>query len=459
MSATLIRRASVVVTMDEARRVLRDVDVLVEGSSIKAVGPDLLVKPGTEVVNGHDRVVLPGFVNTHHHLYQTLTRAVPHVQDAKLFDWLTALYEVWRHLDAEAAYASAAVWLEELALTGCTLAADHFYLFPASQPDTIFDETVRAARHLGIRFAPTRGSMSRGRSKGGLPPDDTVQTEEAILADYDRVVDKHHDGGPASMCRVGLAPCSPFSVTEDLMRQTALYARDRGLRLHTHLAETKDEEAFCLEAHGVRPLGLMERLGWLGEDVWFAHGVHFDDAELDLLGATNTGIAHCPVSNLRLGSGIARVPDLLERGVRVGLAVDGSASNDASNMLRELQVAMLVHRVGTAVDAMPAMQVYEMATRHGASILGFDQAGVIAPGRLADLIMYRMDDLSYAGSRSDPAAALLFCGRNQTVDANMVNGRFIVRNGRVLNMDMETIVARVDVKSRMMLESAGVWPG
>jgi 8-oxoguanine deaminase len=458
MARILIKDILALETGDPAVGTLYGVDLLVDGARVARIAKDIPVEDDMEVINGAIRVVTPGFVNTHHHLYQTLTRAVPFVQDAKLFDWLVGLYEVWRHLTEEGAYVSAVIGLAELALTGCTTAADHFYLFPSSQSNEILDRTIEAARDLGVRFAPTRGSMSRGRSSGGLPPDDTVQTEAAILADYERVVAKWHDDGPESMCRVALAPCSPFSVTEELMRDTAIYARKHGLRMHTHLAETLDEEAFCLEQHGVRPLGLMERLGWLGEDVWFAHGVHFNDAELDLLAKTKTGIAHCPVSNLRLGSGIARVPEMLERGIPVGLAVDGSASNDASNMLKELQIAMLIHRVGTGVSSMPARDVLRMATSGGAGILGFEEAGVLAEGKLADLVFWRMDDVSYAGAMSDPVAALLFTGRNQTVDGNIVNGKWVVKNGQITNMDLSTHLRRANELSRGMIEAAGKWP-
>jgi cytosine/adenosine deaminase-related metal-dependent hydrolase len=452
----LLRNCLAIATADPEGRVLRNADLLIEGARIARIGRELPVEPDMDVVDGRNRVVLPGLVNTHHHLYQTLTRAVPTVQNAKLFDWLVGLYEIWRGIDAEAAYVSAVIGLAELALTGCTASADHFYLFPNRQPDTIWDSTLRAAREVGVRFAPTRGSMSRGRSKGGLPPDDVVQDEAAILKDYDRVLGAWHDPTPESRCRVGLAPCSPFSVSEDLMLETARYARRHGLRLHTHLAETLDEEAFCLKEYGARPLALMERLEWVGPDVWFAHGVHFNDAELGVLARTGTGVAHCPVSNLRLGSGIARVPAMLERGVNVGLAVDGSASNDASNLLRELQVALLVHRVGTAVDAMPPARVLEMATVNGARMLGFAEAGVLAEGRLADVAFWRVDDVAYAGALSDPLGALLLCGRNQTVDGSIVNGQWVVRDGRLLTVDLPRFTARANEISNDLLRRAGV---
>lgn len=458
-----IQKARAVVTMDPAVGVLEDADVLVVGNTIRAVGRDLagnhdlgeLAWEAAEVVPGEDRIVLPGFVNTHHHLTQTLTRALPRVQDAKLFDWLIDLYEVWAELTHEGAYVAARVGLGELLLTGCTTAADHFYLFPQGQGDAIIDETVRAAAELGIRFHPTRGAMSRGRSQGGLPPDSCVQTEAAILKDYERFTDRFHDPRPLSMCRVGLAPCSPFSVTTELLRDTAIYARERGLRCHTHLAETLDEETFCLDTHCLRPLEYMESVGWVGPDIWFAHGVHFNDAEIRRLGETKTGIAHCPVSNLRLGSGIARVPELRAAGVPVGLAVDGSASNDASNMMRELRTALLVHRVGTDVEAMPAMDVLDMATRGGAAVLGRDDVGMLRPGMAADLAVFRTDEIGYAGAGHDPVAALLFCGTTSRTDLTIVNGRVVVRGGRLVTCrDERELVHKANAVAEAMVERA-----
>jgi cytosine/adenosine deaminase-related metal-dependent hydrolase len=467
-SILYITNARAVVTMDPAVGVLENADVLVVGDTIRAVGRDLAKDPqlgelaweAAEVVSGEDRVVLPGFVNTHHHLTQTLTRALPRVQDAKLFDWLVDLYDVWAELTPDGAYVAARVGLGELLLTGCTTAADHFYLFPQRFGDDIIDETVRAAAELGIRFHPTRGSMSRGRSHGGLPPDSCVQTEAAILKDYDRFVDRFHDPAPRSLCRVALAPCSPFSVTTELMRDTAIYARERGLRCHTHLAETLDEERFCLELHGLRPLAYMESVGWVGADIWFAHGVHFDPAEIALLGRTKTGIAHCPVSNLRLGSGIAHVPALRAAGVPVGLAVDGSASNDASNMLRELRTALLVHRVGTDVEAMPALDVFDMATRGGAAVLGRDDVGMLRPGMAADLAVFRVDELGYAGAGHDPVAALLFCGTTSRTDLTIVNGRVVVRDGRLVAVpDERELVRRANAIAAAMVDGASAKTG
>ena len=433
-------------------------DLLIDGKAIEAVGPGvaaaLEARPDVdEVLDCSTCVVLPGFVNTHHHMYQTLTRVLPAVQDSKLFDWLLSLYEVWREIHPEAVHTSALVAMGELLLTGCTTSSDHFYLFPQSAPFDLLDQTMRAGVEIGMRFHPTRGSMSRGRSAGGLPPDDCVQTEDAILKDCERVVAQWHDPGRFSMCRVGLAPCSPFSVTEDLLRQSAVMAREKGLRLHTHLAETLDEEEYCLEAHGCRPLELMARLGWLGDDVWYAHGIHFDDGEIDRLQATGTGVAHCPTSNLRLGSGRCRLPELLLKGVPVGLGVDGSASNDASNMLREVQQAFLVHREMDA-SRTSARKILRVATRGGAQVLGRDDIGQLAPGMAADVVLYDVAEIGFAGAMHDPVAALVFCGTSGRVHTSFVNGKAVVREGRLCFADERGLFWRTAELARGMTDAA-----
>ncbi len=435
----LIENALRVVTMDDDGRELEQGHVVIEDRAIAAVTAERPEGEFDRVIDASGCVVLPGFLNTHHHLYQTMQRVVPFVQDAKLFDWLLGLYEIWRELSAEAVNISAQVGMGELLLSGCTTVADHFYLFPSSQPGSLLDETIRAAQTLGVRFHPTRGSMSLGKSQGGLPPDDVVQSEAVILEDSLRVIEAFHDAGRFSMCRVGLAPCSPFSVTEQLMVQTAEMARQHGVRLHTHLAETLDEEAFCIEKVGLRPLAYMEKVGWVGDDVWFAHGVHFDDAELDLLARTRTGVAHCPTSNLRLGSGIARVPEMVERGVPVGLAVDGSASNDGSNMLAEIRLACQVHRVGTGVEAMPARRALWLATRGSARVLGRDDLGQLAPGMGADLAIFDLDDLSYAGAMHDPVAALVMCQGPARARTVLVDGKLVVDAGKLLDVDTRAL--------------------
>ena len=457
MPCKLIRNALAVVTMDDAGSEVPGGDVLVRDGVIAAVGLglDAPVGEACEVIDATGKVVLPGLVNTHHHLYQTLTRNLPRVADAKLFDWLVELYEVWRGLDEDAVEAGALVGVAELLLTGCTSTTDHFYVFPSGAPGDLLDRTIEAAAVLGIRFHPTRGSMSRGRSLGGLPPDDVVQGEDAILADCERVLARWHDPSRFSMCRVGLAPCSPFSVTTDLLRRTADLARAAGVRMHTHLAETLDENEFCLSAVGMRPLAYMESVGWLGPDVWYAHGVHFTDSELDVLARTGTAIAHCPSSNMRLGSGTARVPDMVARRVTVGLAVDGSASNDSSSMVREMTHCMLVNRVAWGVDRMPARTVLRVATRGGARLLGREDAiGSIEPGKAADIAIFDLSEVGFAGATFDPAAAILFCGTLGRADTVLVNGEVVVAGGRLTRMDEAAIRRRGDDAARRLLDRA-----
>ncbi len=450
----LIENAMAVAVMDDERTVLRNASVHVSGSKIVAVGTDLQA-PGAERLDASGCVVIPGMVNTHHHLYQTMFRNVPGIQDAELFPWLKALYPLWRHIQPEDVRTSAQVGLGELLLTGCTLSTDHFYLFPEDQPNEIIDQTVEAARSLGIRFHPTRGSMSRGTSKGGLPPDTVVQDEAEILADCERFADAYHDTAEGAMTRVALAPCSPFSVTPELMRDVAVLARERGLRLHTHLAETLDEENYCLETTGMRPLAYMESVDWIGSDVWYAHGVHFNDAEVALLGSTGTGVAHCPGSNLRLGSGIARVPELTAAGAPVGLAVDGSASNDASDMLAEARLALLVHRIGTGVTRMSALDALWLATRGGARVLGWDELGSLEPGKQADLALFRVDDLAHAGGLHDPVASLVFCTGRQNADTVLVAGEIRVKKGCLVGLDEQELAARQNQRAAAVLRRAG----
>ena len=449
-----VRGALAVATMDDEGTVLQDADIVCVGPMIEQVGRGLRVQDADVILDARGKVVLPGFVNTHHHLYQTLCRAVPSVQDAKLFDWLVGLYEIWRHLTPEAVQVSAMTGMAELLLTGCTTTSDHFYVFPQGQPDDLLDRTVEAAAAVGIRFCVTRGSMSRGRSKGGLPPDDVVQAEDAILKDSERVIEAFHDPGPLSMCQVALAPCSPFSVTSELLRDTAILARERGVRLHTHLAETKDEEEYCLDKHGKRPLAYMEDVGWLGEDVWYAHGIHFDDAELRLLAETGTGVAHCPTSNMRLGSGIARVPEMLDLGVPVGLAVDGSASNDSSDMLAEVRNALLLHRVSGGPDRLGAMDVLRLATRGGARLLGRDDIGSLEPGKAADFVLWDLEDVAYAGAMHDPVAALVFCNARTRAHTVVVHGQVVVSEGRLVRLDEADLVRTHNEHAARLLERA-----
>lgn len=456
MSLLFINRADYLITMDDRHSLVAGGSVLVEDGRIAALGPGLTPPAGARVIEAAGRLVLPGFVNTHHHLYQILTRNLPFVQDAKLFDWLIGLYEIWRELSAEAVYVSTLVGVGELLLTGCTLTTDMFYVFPRGVEEDLIGEQVRAAREAGIRFHPCRGSMSCGRSQGGLPPDEVVQDEAFIQADCRRTIERYHDASPLAMTRIALGPCSPFSVSGQSMQDTLALARETGVKVHTHLAETKDEEAFCLERFGMRPFAYMRSLGWLGPQVFFAHCVHLDPEEIKEMAATGTGVAHCPVSNLRLGSGIAPVPAMRDAGVPVGLAVDGSASNDAGDMLGELRNALLVHRVGTGVSSMPAQDVLWMATRGGARVLGWEQeVGSLEVGKAADLVLYDWTGLEFAGARHDPVGALLFCGHNHRVDTSIVNGIVVVEGGRLLSFDPLAIGRRADEISTRMLERAG----
>jgi len=438
---------------------LSGVDVLIDGKRISKIGKGLKAPEGCQVIDASRHVVMPGLVNTHHHFYQTLTRNVPAVQDAKLFDWLVYLYEVWKGIDEEAVYWSSMLAMAELAKTGCTLSTDHHYLYPRSFTGDLPGIQFKAAAEIGLRFAPTRGSMSRSKKDGGLPPDSVVQDEDEILAQSEEALRKHHDAAPDSMNRVALAPCSPFSVSEKSMRDAADLARKYGARLHTHLAETADEDDFCVKTLGRRPLRVMEDCGFVGKDVWYAHGIHFNDAELDVLAKTGTGVAHCPSSNMRLGSGICRVREMLDRGVNVGLAVDGSASNDASDMLGEARQALLLQRVRYGSAGINAREVLGIATSGGARILGYDDAGTMEIGALADIAMFDVMKLEYAGALSDPAAALLFSGYNHGVDHLIVNGKIVVKDGRLTGANEESIRDNANRCAKRLLEKAGIKAG
>ncbi len=450
----LVKNALRVACMDDAGTELSDADVLIRGRVIVNVGKGL-EEPGAEILDARGCVVIPGMVNTHHHLCQTLTRAVPAVQDAKLFDWLVFLYRVWQYLTPEAAGAGASVGLAELLLTGCTTSTDHTYLYPRGGPGGLVDAQIEAARALGIRFHPTRGSMSVGESKGGLPPESCCQDEDEILRDGERLVKEYHDPAPFSMVRLGLAPCAPFSVSPELMKAVAAQAKKWGVRLHTHLAETLDEEAYCLERYKMRPLDFIESCGWLSGNAWFAHMVHLNADEIRRLAETKTGVAHCPSSNLRLGSGIAPVRDYLDAGVPVGLGVDGSASNDSGDMLAEARQCMLVHRVRTGVASMPAREALRVATRGGAAVLGRDDIGQLAPGKAADLAIFDVDKVDFAGAMADPVAALLFCGTGHRTKWTIVNGKVVVENGRLKNADEKELAARANELSGRLLKSSG----
>ncbi|MBY6055501.1 8-oxoguanine deaminase [Leisingera daeponensis] len=444
MTEILIQNADTVLTMDDDRRVLHGADVLIRGGEIAAVGPGL--QTGGEVVSGRGCVLTPGLVNTHHHLYQNLTRAVPGAQDALLFGWLQRLYPIWARFTPDEMFVSAQLGLAELALSGCTLSSDHLYLYPNGSK---LEDTIHAAREIGLRFHPTRGAMSIGESDGGLPPDSLVENESAILDDMIRVVDGFHDASEGSMCRVGLAPCSPFSVSRELMRDAALLARDKGVMLHTHLAENDEDIAYSQEKFGCRPGQYAEELGWTGDDVWHAHCVKLDAQEIDLFSRTRTGVAHCPCSNCRLGSGIAPVRAMRDAGVPVGLGVDGSASNDMATLSAEARQAMLLQRVANGADAMSAYEALEIATRGGADVLGRPDCGRLEPGKRADVAIW--DTTGVASSGSWDPAALLLAGPIQ-VKHLFVEGRQIVRNGEVTTLDLPRLLERHRSLARKLIE-------
>jgi 8-oxoguanine deaminase len=435
---------------------LRDVDILVDGNRIEKIAPTIEAPEDATVIDASRHVVLPGLVNTHHHFYQTLTRNLPAVQDAKLFDWLVYLYEIWKYLDPEAVYWSSTLAMAELAKTGCTLTTDHHYLYPTGFGGDIPSLQFRAAADIGLRFAPTRGSMSRSKKDGGLPPDSTVQDEDSILSHSEETLRRFHDPAPDAMRKVALAPCSPFSVSERLMKDSAALARRYGARIHTHLAETSDEDDYCVQVYGRRPLEVMRDCDFVGPDVWYAHGIFFNDEELDFLAKTGTGVAHCPSSNMRLGSGICRVHEMLGRGVPVGLGVDGSASNDTSDMLGEARQALLLQRIKYGSAGLTAGEAMHIATAGGARILGFEEAGEIAEGRLADIALFDVMKLEYAGALSDPLAALLFSGYNHGVDYLIVNGKQVVRHGLLVGADEETIRRNALSACERMYKKAGI---
>jgi cytosine/adenosine deaminase-related metal-dependent hydrolase len=465
MTTLLIRNAALVVTMDEQRREIPGGGVFAEDGMILQVGrAEELPQTADRVLDMSGHIVLPGLVNTHHHFYQTLTRAVPAAQDANLFNWLKTLYPIWACMTPEDIFISTQTALAELALSGCTTAADHLYLFPNGSR---LDDEIEAARLVGLRLHASRGSMSLGESQGGLPPDSVVDTADHILSDSQRLIEQYHDPRPGSMLQIVLAPCSPFSVTGELMRQSAALARQFGVRLHTHLAETQDEEAFCLEKFGRRPVAYMQELGWVGEDVWFAHAVYASPEEVAVFSRFGCGVAHCPSSNMRLASGIAPIREYLRARVKVGLGVDGSASNDGSHMLAEARQAMLLARLRSSLEGaslsgaagvthrvwiMTARQALELATRGGAAVLGRGDIGSLEPGKCADLIAFDLNRLDYAGALHDPVAALVFCAP-QRVDWNIVHGRIVVQDGQLLTVDVPGLVARHNRAARRLLEA------
>jgi 8-oxoguanine deaminase len=447
----LVKHADLLVTMDDDQRSVFDGGLFVRDNVIEQVGPTAeLPADADRAIDARGMIVLPGLINCHHHLYQTLTRALPAAQDATLFDWLKALYPIWAGLTPEAIYTSALVGLAELMLSGCTTASDHLYIYPNG---CRIDDEIRAAQEIGVRFQPCRGSMSLGESKGGLPPDRVVEDEAFILKDTQRAIETYHDPKPCAMVRVAVAPCSPFSVTPDLMREAAALARSYGVQLHTHLAETLDEESFCLRKFGKRPVAYAEELGWLGGDVWHVHCVHLNDEEVELFAQTGTGVCHCPSSNMRLASGIAPVRAYLDHGVRTGIGVDGSASNDSSHLLAEARQALLLQRVSGNPAGLSAREALWMATRGGAAVLGRGDIGELSRGKAADFIGLRLDRLDYAGALHDPLAALVFCAP-QRVDLSVINGKVVVEDGQLLTLDLGPVVERHNRIARELVSGA-----
>lgn len=448
MDRILIEACETVVTMDDAGTEIPGGSILIEGGVISRIGTAMPRGAATARVDGRGTIALPGFINTHHHLYQTLTRA--RAQDQRLFGWLRALYPVWASLDEEWAGAAARAALAELALSGCSTTADHHYLFPTrGRSLAVLAAEVDAAREIGLRFHPSRGSMDRGESQGGLPPDSVVEDTDAILAETEDAVRRFHDPAPGALLRIAVAPCSPFSVSDRLMRESAALARRLGVRLHTHLAETPDEDEFCRKTYGCRPLELLETLDWLGPDVWFAHCVHLRDDDIRRMAQSGAAVAWCPTSNLRLGSGIAPVQALREAGVPVGLAVDGSASNDSGNMLAEARLGMLVARAHSK-SWLSAREALWVATRGGAACLGRDDIGSLEVGKRADIALVPVDGLAAAGAEADLVAAVVYCAP-QRVRGLFVEGRAVVRDGRLATADEDEVAETARRLGRRLL--------
>lgn len=441
MGTLLIKDAKLLITNDPEVGDLAHGGLFVRDNIIEEIGPMAeLPAEADEVIDARKMAVLPGLINTHHHFYQTLTRAIPGAQNEELFDWLVRLYPIWGELTEEAVHISTLTAMAEMILSGGTTSSDHLYLYPNN---ATLDAQVRAASEIGMRFHVTRGSMSLGRSKGGLPPDHVVQEEDAILQDCQRVIEAYHDPKPYAMIRVALAPCSPFSVTTELLKQAAVLARSYpSVMLHTHVAETRDEETFCRQRFGKRPAAYMQEVGWVGPDVWWAHSVWVNSDEIKMMAETGTGVAHCPSSNMRLGSGIAPIREMLNAGVKVGIGVDGSASNDGNHMIGEARTAMLLQRVNLGASAFSVRDAIQLATKGSASVLGRDDLGVLAPGKAADFIGVPLDTVAMAGGAvHDPMAALLLCNVG-TVSLSVINGRIVVKDGKLLTIDLDKLIER-----------------
>ncbi|WP_066893698.1 8-oxoguanine deaminase [Clostridium nigeriense] len=439
MSKTLfIKKIKALVTCDNKDSLLENINLFIEDGIIKYIGEDTF--EADEVIDGKDMYAYPGLINSHHHLFQTFTRNLPQVQNMELFDWLTTLYEIWKGVVSESVRYSSLVGMGELIKYGCTTCFDHHYLFPTAAEETLIDEQFNSAKELGIRFHASRGSMNLSKKDGGLPPDSVVQSIDKILYDSERVIKKYHNDKEFSMSQIVLAPCAPFNVTAELMKESATLARKYNVRLHTHLAETKDEEKYTMERFKMRPLEYMDKLGWVGSDVWYAHGIHFNDEELKVLAKTQTGVAHCPISNMKLSSGIARIPEMIKMNIPVGLAVDGSASNDGSNLLEELRVCYLLHRLNWSNKAPTGYDILKLATKGSARVLGRSDIGKIEVGKAADIFMINSNRIEFIGAEYDPKSILGTVGLKSPVDYTIINGKVVVRKGKLITIDEEKIV-------------------
>lgn len=447
MGTLLAKNIHTLVTMDSARREIRSGALFLRDGVIEAVGTleTMPSQQADEVLDLSNHIVLPGLINTHHHMYQTLTRCI--AQDYELFDWLVTLYPIWSRLTGEGVFVSAKLAMAELILSGCTTSSDHLYIYPN---DVRLDDEIRAAQEIGMRFHAARGSMSVGQSKGGLPPDGVVEEETAILRDTRRVIEQYHDAKRHAMLRVVVAPCSPFSVSHDLMRESALLARSYGVHLHTHLAENEKDVSYSLEKFGYRPGDYAQDVGWVGDDVWHAHCVKLDDREIGLFAHTRTGVCHCPSSNMRLASGIAPIRKMRDAGVKVGLGVDGSASNDSGHLLNETRQAMLLQRVQGNPAAMSAREALEIATLGSAAVLGRDDVGALAVNMSGDFVAFRLDALGFAGALHDPVSALVFCQSPQ-VDFSVINGKVIVREGLLQTVELPVLIEQHNRLSRQLI--------
>ncbi|KLE15449.1 8-oxoguanine deaminase [Clostridium sp. C8] len=437
-NSLFIKNIKALVTCDEKDNLFENVNLYIEDGIIKYIGKDIF--EAKEVIDAKDMYVYPGLINSHHHLFQTFTRNLPQVQNMELFDWLTTLYEIWKGVVSESIRYSSLVGMGELMKNGCTTCFDHHYLFPEKAEETLIDEQFNSAKELGIRFHASRGSMNLSKKDGGLPPDSVVQKFDKILYDSERIIKKYHDASEFSMKQVVLAPCAPFNVTAELMKESAKLARKYNVRLHTHLAETKDEERYTLERFNMRPLEYMDTLDWIGSDVWYAHGIHFNDEELKILAKTQTGVAHCPISNMKLSSGIARIPEMIKLDVPVGLAVDGSASNDGSNLLEELRICYLLHRLNWSNNAPTGYDILKLATRGSARVLGRNDIGELSVGKAADLFMINSNRIEFIGAEYDPKSILGTVGCKSTVDYTIIAGKVVVKDGKLTNVDEEKIV-------------------